>query len=738
MVIDAPLRRTVWSAARCGALVWATYGIVETFFTGVGPWLSQTLIATLGSRLVRPHSVIPISTSLTAFVLVLYPVVGGGLSAALAALIALHPRSRRLATAAEPATLGAALGSLTIGVTFALNAWLQRQASVVPAAVIPLTLAALLLASAWRPHWRRRLAGLSHPVTIVSVLVGSAFMAQPRPHVAGPVRAMLGVGFTVGALLLAWVACRLWRAGAPLREKATSRLSRSAWGRRTGILGRPPVVAVSLSAIVLGLSVLAGAPRPLRMPTSSARARRGNRPNVVLIVLDTARADHFSLYGYSRDTTPNLKRMAANGATVYRNAIASSNSTLASHASIFTGQSPRRHGARVTPLYPAGVPLSTKSATLAELLAEQGYLTGGVVANTAFLDPAFGLARGFAYYDYRWFVNFFSVKNRPYLLRQSVADLVAAVVAPQTADALFADAEAINNRASTFLESAAAAGRPFFLFLNYMDVHQPYLPPPPFDERYPGKDPDFRWSRYGDLQDEITLRRTRRLREREFDELTSQYDGAIAYLDEQLGRLFDRLESLGVYDNSLIIVTSDHGEAFGESSVVGHGVSVYQHQIHVPLLVKYPGASAEANVEDPVSSVDVLPTVLDVMGDVSGLERLEGRSLRRIRPSAACRVSSESYSPRGQGWASSDAGPSEIALYCGSFKLIEGAGGASELYDLGSDPFERADLHGVRAAPDGGHALLARAFEEGRAEAPTRSAVDSEVLERLRALGYVR
>jgi arylsulfatase A-like enzyme len=736
MVMDTPIRPRVASAAYYGALVWATYGIAETLFIGIGPWLSQTLIATVGSRLVRPHSVIPISTSLTAFVLVLYPIVGAALSASLVALLVSRSRSLRLVIAADPATLFGAVGSLTIGVAFALNAWLQDQGSVVPATIVPLALAAMLLASAWRPHWRPRLVVITHPVTIVFILVGSAFMAQPRPHLTMPVRARLGIGFTIGALLLAGLAGQTWRASAALR-RTVSRLSSSAWGRRTRVVGRPSIVAVALSAVVLGLSALAGAPPPPRVPATRPSTQAGNRPNVVVIVLDTVRADHLSLYGYPRDTTPNLRRMAAAGATLYTNAIASSNSTLASHASIFTGQSPRRHGAHVTPFSPVGIPLSAKSVTLPQLLADQGYLTGGVVANTAFLDPVFGLARGFAYYDYRWFVHFFSA-NRPYLLRKSVRDLTAALVAPRTAEALFANAEAINDRASVFLESASGAGRPFFLFLNYMDAHQPYLPPAPFDERYPGKDAAFRWSRYADLVDEITVRRTRPLRDREFNQLTSQYDGAIAYLDDQLGRLFRQLKFLNVYDNSLIIVTSDHGEAFGESSIVGHALSVYQHQVHVPLLIKYPGQSTGAKVEPPVSSVDILPTILEAIGDVQGQAGTEGQSLRQIEASESCRVSTESYSPRGQGWTSADAGPSEIALYCGSFKLIEGAGGAAEFYDLRSDPVERADTYRVRAVPEGWHALLAHAFEEGRAQSPMGSAVDSEVLERLRSLGYVR
>jgi arylsulfatase A-like enzyme len=294
----------------------------------------------------------------------------------------------------------------------------------------------------------------------------------------------------------------------------------------------------------------------------------------------------------------------------------------------------------------------------------------------------------------------------------------------------------VNAAASGYLAWAARTHEPFFLFLNYMDAHAPYLPRPPFDERYPGRDPAFRWDKqYGRLIDEV-MSGVRPISDRERAHLESQYDGSIAYLDHHLGRLFDRLKALGLYDDALIIVTSDHGEAFGEHGFVGHGAYLYENQLRVPLIVKYP-RSRQATVTDTlVSSVDLLPTILDVIGSPVR-NGLDGRSLRGIERVAGRWVSAESYAADAKGRVTRDGSPVEVAVYCGNLKLIRDGSGARQFYDLAADRGESAGVRDSRAtSPEWNQRLAVLA---SRHESPTvNSPIDAETRERLRALGYLK
>jgi arylsulfatase A-like enzyme len=723
LVKDRPAIRTIRAAASHGAAVWAIYGIVETAFTVFSPLVRQALFAVVPT-LVPGGRGPGISSTFTAFVLIVYPVVGAVLGASVAVPLVSFGTVRRLLSRADSVTLWSSVGTLTLGLAFGLNALLAKQPSVVPAVVVPIALGMLRLGAAWRPDWRHRWPGLTQPLTIIATLTGTAFLCQRRSYMPALAGRILGFGYTAAALFFAVGLYRVW---------ASTRLCRAIERR----LPRAWVSAMLVAGLVLTWTALAAG---FQRPLPQAQSRPGpasDRPNVVLITLDTVRADHLSLYGYSRDTTPNLRRLAATSATVYTRAIASSNCTLPSHASIFTGQSPRRHGAHASPKQPGGFRISERSITLPELLAQDGYRTAGIVANYGNLSPAFGFDRGFSSYECAQYVDFLTLTGRTYLLRELLRDLTAAVIAPERREALYASAKTINSRAARVLESTSRARQPFFLFLNYMDAHTPYVPPAPFDSRFAGRDAAFRWSGYRDLVDEVSVRHVRPLGDRERRHLISQYDGAIAYLDDQLGGLFTTLKALGLFENSLIIVTSDHGEAFGESSIVAHGVSVYQHQVHVPLIIKYPHSSHGAVVDGLVSDVDLLPTILDVIG-APVPQNVEGRSLRHVELLASRWITSESYYPRGAGFTSSDARATEIALYSGFFKQILGAGGGTELYDLSKDPSETMNIYGWRAMPKEWQARLATYMEEARTQSRSNPVTDPEVLERLNALGYIR
>lgn len=711
------------ASAFYGAAVWAIYGIVETLFIVFFPLLKRVLFAFALWQAPRGGEPF-VNATLTAFVLAIYPLVGAVMGLSILLPLAFTESGRRVLLTADQATLWSSVGSLTLGITFALHALLSSQPSVASAALIPIALGLLRLAYAWRPRWQNEMSILTHPLTIVLTLVGTALIAQPRPHVMPPSRYMLGISYTAGVLLLAEVLHRAW---------TSTHLCRAIERR----LPRSSTSLILVACAALTLTLLAGYVPRSRMRPHSFRGSRDGRPNVVLITLDTVRADHLSLYGYSLNTTPNLKRFAATNATLYTRAIASGNHTLPSHASIFTGHSPRSHGAHESNPDLLPHPISTNLVTLPELISQQGYRIAGIVSNFGSLTPAFGFGRGFSYYDCASPDDFFTLTGRPYLLREFVRNVAATVIAPSRREALFASAKSINERAGVFLEATARSHQPFFLFLNYMDAHVPYVPPHPFDMRYSGKDESFRWSEYQKIFEEVTVRHTRPLLDRERRHLVSQYDGSIAYLDDQLEHLFQKLRALKLFENSLIIITADHGEAFGESSIIGHGTSLYQHQVHVPLLIKYPQSQKAGTVAALVSSVDLLPTIMDVIGAPLPANT-EGRSLRQVEPLATRWISSESYKPRGPGFTSTDARPSEIALFSGSFKQIIGAGGATELYDLSTDPNESANLYGRLVLPREWQATSATYMEEARSQTSTGPVTDPEVLNRLRALGYLQ
>src|SRR5262245_40722944 len=277
---------------------------------------------------------------------------------------------------------------------------------------------------------------------------------------------------------------------------------------------------------------------------------KSGSPNILLITLDTVRAQSLSLYGYSRRTTPRLEELARRGVRFER-AFSASSWTLPSHAAMFTGRS--HHELSVGWF----TPLDRKHPTLAEVLTSQGYLTAGFVANTEYCGYSTGLGRGFLRYeDYQPSLGqiaqgsiLSSLIINHHLTRRALRyhDLLGRKTAPELYHDLLSWLSANN-------------GRPFFVFLNYYDAHEPFMPPPPYDTMFGNTDartnPDFSpredWS-------ESEIRQER-----------DAYDGSIAYLDQHLGSLFEQLQARGLLENTLVVITSDHGEEFAEHRIMGH------------------------------------------------------------------------------------------------------------------------------------------------------------------------
>jgi arylsulfatase A-like enzyme len=447
-------------------------------------------------------------------------------------------------------------------------------------------------------------------------------------------------------------------------------------------------VCVPLGLLALTVGVSFG--REVWLERRASRSNSGvpsRSKNVILIVMDTVRAESLSLYGYGRDTTPQLNKLAGRGLR-FDQAYSTAPWTAPSHASLFTGRWPHE----LTIGWDR--PLDSTFPTLAEVLGSKGYATAGFVANTTYCSDETGLARGFAHYeDYDitlrsiWLCS--SVVERSVNFLHKHPALAKALGDDGSSSGDRKDASRINRDFLGWLDRRGPE-QPFFAFLNYYDAHHPYLTPEPdFSRdfgRKPGSARDFRLLKTWWERDKLGMKPA------DLDLARDSYDRCIAYLDDQLGRLFDDLSSRGVLDDSIVIVTSDHGEHLGERNLYGHGCSVYRPELHVPLLIVATGKLPEGRViAEPVSLRDVPATVMDLLG-LGGPSSFPGRSLVN---SASSEVRSEIECPpeddpnRGRSPASKGAMTSIVIR---EFHYIRGGDGVEELFDLKRDPNELRDL----------------------------------------------
>jgi arylsulfatase A-like enzyme len=458
----------------------------------------------------------------------------------------------------------------------------------------------------------------------------------------------------------------------------------------------------ALALVVTGLVALSLGRHTLREPLARARLAPAptngtGAPNVLLIVLDTVRADRLSLYGYGRDTTPNLARLARRGVT-FEQARSTAPWTLPSHASMMTGRWPHQNSARLHG------PLDGAHPTLAQFLASHGYATAGLVANTTYCGAETGLDRGFAHYEDHD-LSLQGILWTSALGRRLIWDGLAAAGAGL---GLELRADLRKDAARMSRDVLAWAGRqgerPFFIFVNYLDAHSPYVLPEGFDRHF-GIRPETR-ADASTLDQWFTLDKAK-LGPRDLQLASDAYDDCLAYLDEQLGRLFDALDGRGLLDNTLVIVTADHGEHFGEHQLYCHASSLYDAEIHVPLLAILPrGAHAGRSVAEPVSLRDLAATVADQLG-LGGVSPFPGRSLARHwdpAPSSRPGLGASLAEVDGPAKSAPNLGRSPVfrgpikALVSGSDAYIRNGDGAEELYDLATDPAQSRNLAGSPAA----------------------------------------
>ena len=440
-----------------------------------------------------------------------------------------------------------------------------------------------------------------------------------------------------------------------------------------------------------------------RQQANLPRAAAGEQ-NVLLIVWDTVRAANTSLHGYRRSTTPNLLRLANRGVRFDR-AFAAASWTLPSHASMLTGRWP--HELRVgwkTPVRD-GVP------TLAGYLASHGYATGGFVANLDYCSRETGLARGFAHYEDFSYSVLDTLNRYTALGRRIDTSLWTSTIdawvermtghwydlIPRSKEHV-KNADAINDAFLRWLGKQPRTGRPFFAFLNYNDAHTPYEVP---DKSIPGFGVRPRSSRDRQMLEGLMRIDKTTLSIDDVQMATDVYDDCIAYLDRRLGLLLDELSRQGVLENTLVVVTSDHGEHLGDHGLFFHGGSLYRQLVQVPLLImgnkEVPGGRT---VAEPVSLRDLPATIIDLLG-LGPDHGFGGRSVARYWHPRSPGVQlvddpvlMETTKPElivNGGREPAARGPMKAVVAAG-MHYIQMADGSEELYNINSDVEEKVNL----------------------------------------------
>lgn len=404
-----------------------------------------------------------------------------------------------------------------------------------------------------------------------------------------------------------------------------------------------------------------------------------NSPNILLLTIDTLRPDHLGCYGYKSINTPNIDTLAQNG-VLFTNAYSPAPITLPSHASIMTGQYPIRHG-----VHDNGIFLLTNSAvTLAEILKKHGYHTGAIIASYV-LAAQFGLKQGFDYYNDHFNQD---EGGTPKIIES------------------YRKGKEVTELAQEWLQENYE--KPFFLWVHFFDPHSPYHPPAPFNSQYENR----------------------------------PYDGEIAYLDQCLGDLFEKMQKLHLQDNTLIILAGDHGEGLWEHQEQTHGLFIYDTTIKVPLIFNYPPSiQKNVKVNSLASTIDIMPTILETFDiklkkityqGISLVPLLTGKKKKSDR-NLYC---ASRYPELNFNWA-----PLEGIITPDGWKYIEAP--KPELYNLTKDAHEKSNLYAK--SPKKTKSLQSKllllkkdiSLKSDQQEDAKQIALSSETRERLRSLGYI-
>ena len=363
--------------------------------------------------------------------------------------------------------------------------------------------------------------------------------------------------------------------------------------------------------------------------------------NVILISIDTLRWDHCSVYGYKRNTTPTLKKLAKRG-VCFSSAYAPTSTTAPSHATMLTSLYPITHGIVVHD----GTKLDPKFETLAEHLADSGYQTAAIVSSFV-LDSKFGFSQGFDFYD----DNLEKAYETMPLMKEWHGNKVVG--------GFDQCASETTRKTIKWLSEQRSDKQPFFLFLHFMDPHHPYAPPQPYASEFP-------------------------------TDMIGRYDGEVAYIDDSIKKIFEELKRLKLDDNTLIVITSDHGEGLMQHGWRSHGRHLYDEGVRVPLIFYWPGHILKGRMfAEPVDLLTLAPTILDLLDIKRDGCKFAGKSLKStLCEGAAPSADHPIY------MQSRDYGTKKWGVRVGDWKYIEDfSGKKKELFNMIKDPAERVNSY---------------------------------------------
>jgi len=418
-------------------------------------------------------------------------------------------------------------------------------------------------------------------------------------------------------------------------------------------------------------------------------------PNIILISIDALRADHLSCYGYHRNTSPNIDQLAREG-VLFKNCFSQATWTRASHASIFLSQYVWRHKVDTHEK-----PLHSLSVTLAEILKNENYATAGFTGGIV-VSSKYGFNQGFEIFDD-------GIPGDP--THHEIASYI--------------------HKLLSWLESVKS--RNFFLLIHTYDVHTPYNLPAPYFDLYTNSSSE---GKSLNTSSGIALSKpdASNLTPNETDHIIAVYDGSINYVDDQLGKVFRKLDQLGIADNTIVIITADHGEAFREHGRFEHSHKPYIEEVHVPLIMKGPGIPRNRIYENYVQHIDILPTILEIL-NIPKRKEIQGKSLLTPVKNSETQEYPETYSCGLLSW------PLSISLRTKEWTYIMNQDGRDELYDRIDDPKEQKNL--IKERP-----LIAQKLKEeledfialtseGEPQVAEKVYIDEELKEQLKSLGYL-
>ena len=454
-----------------------------------------------------------------------------------------------------------------------------------------------------------------------------------------------------------------------------------------------------------------------------------SRPNIILIVIDAARADHFSCYGYRRKTTPYIDQIAGEG-VLYKNAISPAGWTLPAHASIFTGTYPSKHGAHLE-----NTVLSDELPTLAEVLMRNGYKTCGFCTNY-WITEATGLSRGFSeFYDFHYSKLETIFKRVPDIIRLRGRDSWGYTITNEVM-------KWIKHNSNT----------PYFLFVHYGELHLPYHIPAPYNSMFLPQDIPYKRAKKVNQNVKLFYAGLSKMSKIDFKISKDLYDGALVYLDNIIGEFYKFLKNNHLLDNTILIITSDHGESLGDHNHLDHYYVLYDTLLKVPLILRFPKLLPKGLLIDrQVQTLDIFPTILKIL-DIKNedLNDIQGYPLPPLGDTFHPFTIAERFKDiKGLKESFPNVDLSHLkkfeddrktAIRTERYKLIYSQNGDSELFDIINDPKEENNI--INEHNEIVEDLLMKINTWKSSFKPAKikgqeARFDDEIKKRLKALGYL-